>query len=125
MLQLKLHQHFWRHGHALIGTGILLVLMAQLLNHVPIVTAIALIGRGAVLTLQANPRNSRQDSLVMLNMAVYGMLVCLAIVAQSNAVWQDSTHRVDITMLLDHATAIVILMGLFYRVFFRLIQPTA
>ncbi len=124
MLQQPLQQLFWRHGHALIGTGVLLIVAAFFLPQVPMVTALALIGRGAVLTLQTNIRTARQDSLVMINLATYGVLVCLAIVAQSNAVLQESQQRVGLMMLLDHAAAIVILLGLVTRVYFRLIQPT-
>lgn len=113
----------WQNGPLLISSGVILILAAQLWPLLPAVTAMALIGRGSVLTLQARPRTIRQDSLVLVNLSVYGVLVSLAIVAQSNAVL-DSGSRVGLGMLLDHSLAIVLLLGLIFRVFYRLSQPT-
>lgn len=110
-------------GHALIALGVFIILAAQLWSSLPVVAAIALIGRGAVLTLQQQPRTSRQDSLVVISLSIYGTLVCLAIVAQSNAVLQHAS-RVSLLMLLDHALAIVLSLGLVCSVFTRLSQPT-
>ena len=117
-------QHFWRRGDVLIGVGMLIVLAAQFWASLPVVTAIALVGRGAIQTLRSRPRTSRQDSLILLNLSVYGTLVCLAIVAQSNAVLQTSSGA-SFGMLLDHAAAIVLLVGLIYGAFARLSQPAA
>ena len=113
----------WQNGPLLIGGGVLLILAAQFWPVLPAVTAISLISRGAILTLQAQPRTIRQDSLVLVNLSVYGVLVSLAIVAQSNAVI-DTGATVGLGMLLDHSLAIVILLGLTFRVFYRLSQPT-
>lgn len=113
----------WQNGPLLIGGGVLLIFAAQFWPVLPAVTAIALIGRGAILTLQGRPRTIRQDSLVLVNLSVYGVLVSLAIVAQSNAVI-DTGSTVGLGMLLDHSLAIVILLGLTFRVFYRLSQPT-
>jgi len=120
------NQRHWllQRGYATIGLGVLLIVAAQFWTVLPVVTAIAMIGRGAILTLQSRPRTSRQDSLVVLNLTVYGTLVCLAIVAQSNTVLQASNARVSLGMLLDHATAIVLVTGLIFGVFYRLSQPT-
>ena len=117
-------QHLWKRGHANIGLGMLIIVAAQFWNVLPVVTAIALIGRGAILTLQARPRTSRQDSLLVGNLTVYGTLVCLAIVAQSNLTMQASVARVSLGMLLDHAVAIVLVVGLIFSVYVRLSQPT-
>ncbi len=111
-------------GHLLIGVGMTLILAAQFWTYIPVVAAIALVGRGAVQTLQSRPRTNRQDSLIVLNLSIYSMLVCVAIVAQSNAVMQDAATRVSLSMLLDHAAAIVLLLGLVCGVFLRLSQPT-
>jgi len=115
----------WQQGNLLIGLGLALILAAQFWAVLPVVTAIALIGRGAILMLQSGPRSARQDSLAVVHLSVYGTLVCLAIVAQSNAVLQDSLASAQLGMLLDHAAAIVILLGLVCRVFQRLSQPTS
>lgn len=113
----------WYEGHFLIGGGVLLILAAQFWPVLPAITAIALIGRGAVLILQSRPRTVRQDSLVLINLAVYGILVCLAIIAQSNAVARDSATQVSLGMLLDHSAAIVVIAGLICRTFQRFGQP--
>ncbi len=117
-------QHLWQRGDVLIGIGMLTIVAAQFWVGLPVVTAIVLVGRGAIQTLRSRPRTSRQDSLILLNLSVYGTLVCLALVAQSNAVMQTST-RVSLGMLLDHAAAIVLLVGLICGVFSRLCQPAA
>ena len=114
---------FWQRGPVLISCGLLLIAAGQLSSTMPIVTGIALIGRGAIVTLQSQPRTIRQDSLVLLNLCVYGTMMCLAIAAQSNALLQTS-QPMGIGMLLDHSVAIVILLGLIFRVFFRISQPT-
>ena len=117
-------QQGWQQGNLLIGLGLALIVAAQFWTALPVVTAIALIGRGALLTLQSRPRSARQDTLAVVNLSVYSTLVCLAIVAQSNAVLQDSLASISLGMLLDHAVAIVLLLGLVCRVFLRLSQPT-
>ena len=111
-------------GYALIAGGLLLILAAQFLASLPVVTAMALVGRGAMLTLQTRPRTARQDSLVLVNLSIYGLLVSLAIVAQSNAVIQESTAQVPLGMLLDHSLAIVLMLGLVCNVYSRLSQST-
>jgi len=118
-------QHLWQRSDLLISTGILVILAAQFWASLPVVTAIALVGRGAIQSLRSGPRTSGQDSLILLNLSVYGTLICLAIVAQSNAVLQISAARVSLSMLVDHALAIVLLVGLIGSVFFRLCQPVA
>lgn len=118
-------KHLWQQGYVLIGVGMLIIFAAQYWASLPVVTAIALVGRGAIQTLRSRPRTGRQDSLILLNLSAYGTFVCLAIVAQSNAVLQTSVSRVSLGMLLDHATAIVLLIGLIYSVFVRLSQPAA
>lgn len=111
-------------GYCFIGGGVLLIVAAQFWPSLPAVTAIALIGRGAVLTLQSRPRTPRQDALILVNLSVYSVLVCLAIVAQSNAVLQSSAAQVRLSMLLDHSAAIVLLAGLIGSVFSRLSETT-
>lgn len=112
-------------GHALIVLGMALVIAWQFLPMLPIVTAMALVGRGVILTLQARPRTMRTDSLMLINLCVYASLVCLAIVAQSKQVLQTAGTNVSLSMLLDHSLAIVLLLGLVYEVLSRLSQPTA
>ena len=119
-----IRQWHCQRGFVWIGLGLVLVVLAQIWSFFPVVTAIALVGQGAIMTLWTRPRTSYQDSLIVLNLTVYGVLVCLAIVAQSNAVLQDSTAQVTLAMLLDHAAAIVLLAGLIMRNFYRLCQPT-
>jgi len=117
--------HMWQRAYVPIGVGMLIIFAAQFWASLPVVTAIALVGRGAIQTLRSRLRTSRQDSLIVLNLSVYGTLICLAIVAQSNVVMQMSAERVSLAMLLDHAAAIVLLVGLIYGVFVRLCQPAA
>ena len=125
MIRQHLRQPLWQQAHVLIGVGLLVVFAAQFWVGAPVVTAIALVGRGVIQAFRSRPRTNRQDSLVMLNLVVYGSLVCLAIVAQSNAVLQTSSTSASLEMLLDHAVAIVLLIGLIYSVFVRLSQPVA
>ncbi len=125
MIRQHLLQPLWQQAHVLIGVGLLVVFAAQFWVGAPVVTAIALVGRGVIQAFRSRPRTNRQDSLVMLNLVVYGSLVCLAIVAQSNAVLQTSSTSASLEMLLDHAVAIVLLIGLIYSVFVRLSQPVA
>ena len=117
-------QYFWQRADVLIGAGLLIIFAAQFWADLPLVTAIALVGRGAIQILRSRPRTDRQDSLLVINLSVYGSLICLAIVAQSNAVLQTSSAQVSLGMLLDHAAAIVLLVGLVCSVFARLSQPT-
>ncbi len=118
-------QHFWQRAHVLIGFGLLIIFASQFWAGLPVVTAIALVGRGAIQTLRSRPRTGRQDSLMVLNLSVYGLLASFAIVAQSNGVMQASAARASLGMLLDHAVAIVLLVGLVCSVFARLSQPAA
>jgi|GEM_PF-4486718 len=119
-------QRYWlqQRGHVFIGIGLLVIVAAQFWTTVPVVTAIALIGRGTLLTLQGCPRTRRQDSLIVLNLAIYSTLVGLAIASQSNAVLQTPNASVSLSMLLDHASAIVLLLGLTCGVFYRLGHST-
>jgi len=114
----------WKQGHVCVGLGVLVIAAAQFWTALPVVTSIALIGRGAILTLQSGRRTNRQEALIVVNTAVYGTLVCLAIVAQSNAMLQASMADVSLVMLLDHAAAIVVTAGLIVGVYSRLSQPT-
>jgi len=111
-------------GYWLIGVGLLIAFAGQYWPTLPIVSAIAMIGSGVIQTLLSRPRTSRQDSLIVVNSTVYCTLIGLAIVAQSNAVLQDSLTQARLSMLLDHAVAIVLLVRLMLSVFFRLSQPT-
>ncbi|MEM8943804.1 MAG: hypothetical protein AAGD11_01370 [Planctomycetota bacterium] len=115
---------WWHSGPTLITCGILLTIAAQFSTQFPAVTAIALIGRGVVLVLQSRARSPQQDSLILLNLVVYCILVCLAIVAESNAVLRSGDSQVQLSMLLDHSAAIVLLAGLMFRVFSQFSQPT-
>lgn len=107
----------------MIAVGLLLVVLAQFWLRVPVVAALALVGWGAVLTLHQRPRTSRQDSLSIVHLTIYSSLICLAIVAQSNCVLQESGNRIHPTMLIDHAAAIVMLIGLAAHVAGRISQP--
>ncbi len=120
-----IRQYFWQRADVLIGAGLLIIFAAQFWAGLPLVTAIALVGRGAIQMLRSRPRTSRQDSLLVIHLSVYGTLICLAIVAQSNVVLQTSSAQVSLGMLLDHAVAIVLLVGLICGVFVRLSQPAA
>lgn len=111
-------------GYWFIAGGVLLIVAAQFWTSLPAVTAIALIGRGAVLTLQSRPRTPSQDALILVNLSVYSVLVCLAIVAQSNDVLQSSAAQIRLSMLFDHSAAIVLLAGLIGSVFSRLSETT-
>ena len=114
----------WHNSGLLLALGVALTIAAQVWQFLPAITAIALIARGVVLILQSRPRSVRGDSLILVNLVVYCLLVCLAIIAQSNAVLQSTTPQIRLSMLLDHSTAIVILAGLMFRVFARFSQPT-
>ena len=112
-------------GPALICLGLGLVVLAHFESSGPVVTPLALVGWGALLTLHAKPRTRQQDSLSMLNLVVYSSLVCLAIVAQSHAMLQRPASRISLPMLLDHAGAIVLVIGLAAQVVRRISQPLA
>ncbi|MCG8451052.1 MAG: hypothetical protein MI725_15905 [Pirellulales bacterium] len=114
----------WR-GPVLICAGLLLVVLAQFWSGCPVVTAMAVVAWGAMRTLHAEPRTHRQDLLSIVNLTIYSSLVCLAIVAQSYAVMQRSSELVSLAMLLDHAAAIVLVLGLAAHVTRRLSQPLA
>ena len=112
-----------RRGPALLGLGMGLVICGQFYRDFPIVTAMAIVAWGAILTLYERPRTSRQDILSILNLVIYSSLVCLAIVAQSQHVLRHASGQVHPIMLLDHAAAIVVLLGLCVQVTRRLSQP--
>jgi len=112
-------------GPALLGSGLLIVVLAQFWPGWPVVTGIALVGWGALVALNASPRSRRQDSLSMVNLTVYSSLGCLAIVAQSHAVLRQGADSVSPAMLFDHAAAIVLMLGLAAHVVRRLSQPLA
>lgn len=112
-------------GPALIGGGLLLVLLAQIGPGMPVVAPIALVGWGAVLTLQSRLRTRRQDALSVVHLATYITLVLLAIVAQSNLVLQEAGGRISPAMLLDHTAAIVLVIGLAAHMVRRICQPSA
>lgn len=65
-------------GPLLIGSGLAIVLAAQLWPAIPLAAAIALIGLGATLTLKRH----HNELLLALNFAIYASLVALAITAQ-------------------------------------------
>lgn len=67
-------------GPLLIGTGLAIVLAAQLWPAIPLAAAISLIGLGATLTLQRR----HHELLLALNITIYASLVALAISAQIN-----------------------------------------
>ena len=114
-----------RRGPALLSLGLGLIVCGQFYRELPIVTAMAVVAWGALLTLYERPRTSRQDVLSILNLVIYGSLICLAIIAQSQFVLKHANGRVHPIMLLDHAAAIVFLMGLSIQVMRRLSQPLA
>jgi hypothetical protein len=119
-----LQQSLWQRGPLLAGLGLLLIVSFQFWEAAPLATAIALIGRGVVLSIEARPRSSRQETLVVLNLSVYGLLTCLAIAAQSQGVLKIAAAPIRFSMLLDHSLAIVVLLGLMVHVGSRLSQVT-
>ncbi|MCH2113840.1 MAG: hypothetical protein MK171_02855 [Pirellulales bacterium] len=112
-------------GPVLIGGGLLLMLLAQIGSGFPVVTPIALVGWGAVCTLHARPRSCRQDVLSIVQLATYSTLVLLAIMVQSNLVFQEAVRHIHFVILLDHAAAIVLVIGLAAHMVSRLGQPLA
>ncbi len=69
-------------GPLLIGVGLIVVLVTQLVPGIPLATGIALVGLGATQTLST----CRQHELLLgLNQATYVALVALAIAAELHA----------------------------------------
>jgi hypothetical protein len=91
-------------GPLLIGTGLTIVLSAQLWPVIPIAAAIALIGLGATQTLH------RQNNALLsaLNAAIYASLVALAICAQIDL-------RRDALTQCDAILAIILIVIAFRR----------
>ena len=94
-------------GPALIAAGMAVVLAALLWPSVPIASAVMLIGYGALLTVFARP--GQQELLGLVNLAVYALLGCLAVAAQTHAGINGTLDRVSNLQLADHLVATVLL----------------
>ena len=85
-------------GQLLIGSGLAIVLAAQLWPSIPLAAAIAVIGWGATLTLN---RHHHNEPLLALNLVVYFSLAGLAILA-------ELSFRSDLLVLIDVSLALVL-----------------
>ncbi len=96
-------------GAALIGIGLVIVLTAQVVPAVPIAAAIALVGWGAQLTLFSSRHNSL---LGLVNLPVYATLVSFAVASQIHAELDADLGKVPLHLVIDHALAVLLLVGL-------------
>jgi hypothetical protein len=104
-----------KRGAALIGVGLAVVVVAQLIAGVPIAAAIVLIGWGALLSIASGP-------MALLNLPVYGCLGSFAIASQTHAALGG---RLSLLLLVDHALAMVLLVGLTIHTVRRLLPTSA
>ena len=110
-----------RRGAALIGVGLIVVVAAHLVAGVPIAAATVLIGWGALLTVATRPHGGQ---LAMLNLPVYGCLGSFAIASQTLAALGSDVGRLSLPLLVDHALALVLLVGLTIDTARRLLQAS-
>jgi hypothetical protein len=108
-----------RRGAALIGVGLTVVVAAHLVAGVPIAAATVLIGWGTLLTVASRPHGG---PLAMLNLPVYGCLGSFAIASQTHAALGSNVGRLP--LLVDHALALVLLVGLTIDTARRLLQAS-
>jgi len=110
-----------RRGVLLIGVGLAIVALAQLAAGVPIAAAIVIIGWGTFLSTASRPHG---NLLGLLNLPVYVCLGSLAIASQADAAIDQGAGQVSLILLVDHALAIVLLVGLTIHTVRRLSQAT-
>ena len=97
-----------------IGAGLAVLLLAQVIDAIPIATAMSLVAWGAVLLAMARSAGGR---LAVANLAIYVLLVGFAIASQTHAAQDGSDGYVSLLLLTDHALAIVLLIGLSIQTF--------
>lgn len=108
-------QPIYNHGPLLIGTGLFIILAAQLWPGIPIAAAIALIGCGATCVMQNGATGGRarhQRWRLCVSLLVYGVLVGLAIGAELDL-------RIDVLFVADALLAVMLLLGAVHGVFQR------
>ena len=110
-----------RRGALLVGAGLAIIAIAQLSAGVPIAAAIVIIGWGTFLSVACRPHGSL---LGLFNLPVYVCLGSLAIASQSHAAIDQGPGQVSLMLLVDHALAIVLLVGLTIHTVRRLSHAT-
>ena len=111
-----------KRGAVLIGIGLAVVITAQLRAGVPIAAAIVIIGWGASLSIESR---ERCGSLSLLNLPVYGCLGIFAIASQTHTALGGEVGKISLLLLVDHALALVLLVGLTLHTASRLLQKSA
>ena len=102
-------------GAALIGAGLAIVLVAQMMGSVPVAAAMALIGWGASLTLL---KGTRTSALNLVNLVVYVLLVSFTIASQSHAA-TNIEGNLGLLTLTDHVLAAVLMISLVWYALHR------
>jgi hypothetical protein len=110
-----------KRGAALIVVGLAVVVVAQFEAGVPIAAAIVLVGWGALDNIASRPRSG---GLALLNLPVYGCLGSFAIASQTHAALGSNVDRLSLLLMVDHALAIVLLVGLTIHTVQRALQAS-
>jgi hypothetical protein len=111
-----------KRGAALIGVGLAVVVAAQFKAGVPIAAAIVLIGWGTLISIASRPRSG---GLALLNLPVYGCLGSFAIASQTHVALGSDVGRLSLLLPVDHALAMVMLVGLTIHTVRCLLQASA
>ena len=106
-------------GAALIGLGLAIVVVAQLVVGVPVAAAMTLIGWGALLTILAA---TRVGVLALVNLVVYALLVSFTIASQTHAAQNGVEGKLGLLTLTDNVLAGVLLIGLVWYTLHRTSQ---
>ena len=104
-------------GSALIGVGLVIVLAAQFSVSMPVATAMALIGWGALLTVHA-------EALELVNLVIYGVLVSFTIASQTHAAQNSASGQLSLLTTADHVAAVLLLAGLTWYALCRALHPS-
>ena len=93
----------------LIGSGLALILAAQVFERVPVASAIAVIAWGALQMLRDRGAGSMT---IAMNFVIYAMLVAFTIASRTHAAVIVRNETVTLALLTDQALAITLLVAL-------------
>jgi len=99
-------------GPLLIGTGLAIILAAQVLPGIPVAAAFALIGWGTTRVMCQQPETRHQRWRLCGSLLVYGALVGLAVGAELDL-------RFDAVFVADALLAVLLLLSAIHSVFQR------
>ncbi len=97
-----------RLGAGLITGGLSVMMLAQLVESIPIASAMAIVAWGAI---QLADSRDNGGPLIAVNVTIYVALVGFAIASQTHSA-QSQDGGVGLMLLADHALAIVLLVAL-------------